>query len=258
MSTKFKKLKNDLQDLENETQGSELGRGSDLAPGNSKMANYFLVVAFVATLIFYAGSRMDNFFSNPDNPIANALPNFGGYSPELLDDMGAMMSDMGYGDLSHEELSDLRDEGVTATETQRLHDLGYTDITLNQLVQLRDAGISASDISGFQDVGYTDITINQLVEVGNADASTTYARMMKELGYDFTMEDLAETRRNGVTAYFTSRMMDLGYTIEELTKENLIRLRSVDVSDSIARRLTEERGERPSIEELIRYMISNQ
>lgn len=258
MSTKFKKLKNDLQDLENETQGTELGRSSDLAPGNSKMANYFLVVAFVATLIFYAGSRMDNFFSNPENPIANALPNFGGYSPELLDDMGAMMAEMGYGDLSHEELTDLRDEGVTATETQRLHNLGYTDISLNQLVQLRDAGISASDISEFQDVGYTDITVEQMVEVGEADASPTYARMMKELGYDFTMEDLAETRRSGVTAYFTSRMMDLGYTLEELTKENLIRLRSVDVSDGIARRLIDERGEKPSIDELVRYMISNQ
>lgn len=97
-----------------------------------------------------------------------------------------------------------------------------------------------------------------MVEVGEADASPTYARMMKELGYDFTMEDLAETRRSGVTAYFTSRMMDLGYTLEELTKENLIRLRSVDVSDGIARRLIDERGEKPSIDELVRYMISNQ
>jgi hypothetical protein len=143
--------------------------------------------------------------------------------------MGTWMTELGYGELSREELIDLRREGVTATETQRLHDIGYTDITLAQLVELQNAGASAE-----------------------------YARMMKELGYTFSVEEVAETRRAGVTANFTSRMMDLGYTKEELTKENLMRLRGVNVTDGIAARLIEQRGERPTIDELVRYRISNQ
>ena len=139
------------------------------------------------------------------------------------------MTDMGYGELSREELIDLRREGVTATETQKLHDIGYTDITLNQLVEFQNAGVSAD-----------------------------YARMMKELGYTLSIEELAETRRAGVTAYFTSRMMDLGYTKEELTKENLMRMSGVEVTDRTAARLIEQRGERPTIDELVRDRISNQ
>ena len=257
MSTKFRNLKNDLNDLEN--NAPQTGYNSSVnSSGNSKTANYILVVAFISALIFYAGSRMDNFFSDFENPISEVVQSFNEYDPELLAGMGEWMENLGYGALTNEELSKLRDDGVTATETQRLHDIGFNEISLDEVVELSRAGISASDISRFMDVGYVDITIPQLIALGNVDVSPTYARMMKELGYEFTVEDLAETRRNRVTANFTSRMMDLGYTFEELTKENLISMRSVDVTDRIVARLIEERGERPTIPELIRYKISNQ
>ena len=258
MGTKFKNLRNDLKDLEQEDSDEGLGLSPKSNSGNSKTANYILVFAFIATLVFYAGNRVNNFFDNFENPIAEMVDSFNQYDPELLDGMGDWMERLGYGTLTHEELSELRDEGVTATETQRLHDIGFTDITLEELVQLQDAGISASEIAQYQDAGYPDVTIPQLVEVSNTDASPTYARMMRELGYDLTMEELAETRRSGVTANFTSRMMDLGYTLDDLTKENLMRLRSVEVTDGLAERLRDERGTLPTIEELIRYRISNQ
>ena len=229
MSTKFRNLKNDLKDLENETEGSGLGVSPKSESNSPKTANYILVILFVGSLIFYAGNRVSNFFSDFENPISEVVQSFNEYDADLLVGMGEWMEDMGYGVLSNEELSALRDEGVTATETQRLHDIGYTDVTLEQLVELQDADVSA-----------------------------TYASMMKELGYEFTIDDLIETRRNGVTANFTSRMMDLGYTFEELTKENLMRMRSINVTDRLAERLIEERGERPTIDELVRYRISNQ
>ena len=230
MSTKFKNLKNDLHDLENEVEDSGLESSGSRSKGPSKVANYFLLFAFVATLLFYAGNRVENFFSGfENNPLVEVAQSLGEYDEDLLNGMGEWMEDMGYGALTHEELSDLRDEGVTATETQRLHDAGYTDVTLQQLVELQDADVSA-----------------------------TYASMMKELGYEFTIEDLIETRRNGVTANFTSRMMDLGFTREQLTKENLMRMRSIDVTDRLAERLLEQNGTLPTVDELIRYRISNQ
>lgn len=229
MSTKFRNLKNDLKDLENESQDSGINTGTTTTTSSSKTANYVLVILFISTLVFYAGNRISNFFSDFENPISEVVQSFNEYDEELLSGMGAWMEDLGYGVLTDEELTALRDEGVTATETQRLHDAGYTDVTLEQLVELQDA-----DVSG------------------------TYASMMKQLGYEFTIDDLIETRRSGVTANFTSRMMDLGYTFEELTKENLMRMRSINVSDRMAERLINERGERPTIDELVRYRISNQ
>jgi hypothetical protein len=258
MSIKFKNLKNDLKDLEDEGPELGLNQSQSGSSGGNKTANYILLFAFIATLVFYAGSRVTSFISDTGNTISEVVQSFGQYDAELLAGMGEWMEEMGYGVLTDQELIELRDEGVTATETQRLHDLGYTDITLEELVDLQRADISASDIAQYQSAGYTGATIPELVQVGNAEASPTYARMMKELGYDFTMTELAETRAAGVTANFTSRMMDLGYTFEELTKENLMRMKSVGVTDGLAERLITAEGERPTIDELIRYRISNQ
>lgn len=229
MSTKFKNLRNDLEDLEQDGQ-FDLDESSSLSGGksSSKIANYILLFAFIATLTFYAGSQFNS--SGIDlNPLDNIVQEFNQPDEELLNRMGAWMEEMGYGTLTQEELIALRAEGVTATYTSQIRDAGYPDVTLEQLVELQDADVSA-----------------------------TFTRMMAELGYELTVQDLIDLRRADVTAFFTSNMMDLGYTMEELSQENLIRMRNIGVTHTLAERLTEERGARPTVDELIRYRISNQ
>ncbi|HBX67122.1 MAG: hypothetical protein CL670_06055 [Balneola sp.] len=229
MSTKFKNLRNDLEDLEQEGQ-FDVNESSSVRGGksNSKLANYILLFAFLATLTFYAGSKI-NFDSLTWNPIENIVQELNQPNESLLTGMGEWMEEMGYGTLTREELIALRQEGVTATYTSQIRDAGYTDVTLDQLVELSDAGVSA-----------------------------TFTRMMKELGYELSIPDLIDLERAGVTAYFTSNMLDLGYTMEDLSKENLIRLGNIGVTHSLAERLIEEQEVRPTIDELIRYRISNQ
>jgi len=229
MSTKFKNLRNDLEDLEQEGQ-FDVNESSSVSSGksNSKLANYILLFAFLATLTFYAGSKI-NFDSLTWNPIENIVQELNQPNESLLTGMGEWMEEMGYGTLTREELIALRQEGVTATYTSQIRDAGYTDVTLDQLVELSDAGVSA-----------------------------TFTRMMKELGYELSITDLIDLERAGVTAYFTSNMLDLGYTLEDLSKENLIRLGNIGVTHTLAERLIEEQEVRPTVDELIRYRISNQ
>ncbi len=237
MSTKFKNLKNDLQDLEQEVDDSDMGTTTNSSSGNSKVANYILLFAFIATLLFFTGNRLGNFFGsiNPaaieqlSDEFSDAVQSLNEYDPELLQGMRDWMEDLGYGVLSDAELSALRDEGVTATQTQEFHDIGYQP------------------------------TLEQLVDLERADVSTTYAGMMQELGYDLTVDELAETRRNGVTAFFTSNMMDLGYTIDEMPVDELIGMRRVGVDHEMAEELIRQRaGQKPTVDELKRYAISNQ
>ncbi len=230
MSTKFRNLKNDLKDLENDTVSQFNNEKTSSNFNSGKLSNYILLFAFIATLTFYVGSRFNSSNFNFATPIEEFAQSLSEPDEDLIIGMGTWMQEMGYGELSREELIDLRREGVTATYTSEMRDLGYTDVTLDQLVELQ-----------------------------RADVSVLYSRMMKELGYEFTVQDLIDTRRNGVSANFTSRMMDLGYTFEQLTKENLIRMRSVGVSEGLAQRLQERNdGILPTIDELIRYRISNQ
>ncbi|MEX0844706.1 MAG: hypothetical protein WD022_05470 [Balneolaceae bacterium] len=229
MSLKFQNLKNDLDDLE-QTGNFDIDEKSSSVDNRSgsKLSNYILLFAFLVSLMFYAGSKI-TFPSFDTNPLQSIVQEFNQPNEDLLNRMGAWMEEMGYGTLTHEELIALRNEGVTATYTSQIRDAGYSEVTLEQLVELQ-----------------------------NADVSATFARMMKELGYELSIQDLIDLRSGGVTAFFTSNMLDLGYTLEELTKENLIRLRNIGVTHNLAERLLEENGTRPTVDELIRYRISNQ
>lgn len=236
MSTKFNNLKNDLQHLEQNNRDDITGNATQSSSGNSKIANYILFFAFIAMFVFFIGNRLsdlDNFPTPFDEELSDVVDSFNSYDPELLEGMREWMDDLGYGTLTNEELSELRDEGVTATQTQAFHDIGYQP------------------------------SLDQLVELGRADVSSTYASMMQELGYDLSIDQLAETRRSGVTAYFTSKMMDLGYSLQDLTVKELIAMANVGVTHEMAEELiknrsTEERGTLPAIPEIKRYAISNQ
>jgi hypothetical protein len=147
---------------------------------------------------------------------------------DLLNAMGSWMQEMGYGELSNEELVDLRQNGVTATFTSKIRELGYTDITLDELVSLRQHDVSA-----------------------------TFASMMHELGYtDLTLDDLKRLRDNGVTAYYTSNVHDLGY--KNITIDQLISLKNARMSLTDIKRAQSQMGDDVSVEELVRYGISNQ
>lgn len=228
MSTKFKNLKNNLEDIEEGQFGLRDTSSSEGGHSSSTISSYVLLFAFVISLLFYAGTKI-NFSVSELNPIENIVQELNQPDEDLLNRMGAWMTEMGYGELTHEELTALRDEGVTATYTSQIREAGYTEVTLEQLVALQ-----------------------------NADVSATFARMMRELGYELSIQDLIDLRNNNVTAFFTSNMMDLGYTMEELTKENLVRMRSIGVTHQLAESRINEAGTKQSVDELIRYVISNQ
>lgn len=149
------------------------------------------------------------------------------YSDELLQGMGDWMAEMGYGELSRQELIQLRDKGVTATYTNGLRELGY------------------------------DLTLDEVVRLSQADVSVRFAAMMQSLGYKLDIDDLIRLERAGVTAFYTSNLHDLGY--RDITLDQLVRFQQVGVStNDIKKLMAQAGGERPAIEEVIRYKISNQ
>lgn len=236
MTAKFKQLKEELKSLE---QGGSLSppprknRSEGLFQAglsSSPWVKHILLAGFLGTFLLYSGMTYlgaelsTGAIANPFSALIGAVTE---PSEELLQKMGARMSEMGYGDLRREQLIELREQGVTATFTSRMRDLGYYDITLDQTVLLRQNGVSS-----------------------------TFAAMMKELGYALSIEELVNLRRHGVTAYYTSNLHDLGYN--DISIDELIRLKDSGVTISEATQLIEERGEVPAVSELIRFHISNQ
>ena len=234
MAAKFQKLKDELESLEEGDMFSnsvmKKDRSNGLLQSGISSPNWLkriLFAGFLESFLVYAGVNYFDGSVSVENPFTTVQNWANQPNEELLQGMGDWMEEMGYTDLSRQELIELRQQGVTATFTSRMRDLGYADLTLDQLVQLRQN-----------------------------DVSSTFAAMMQELGYTLSVDELVNLRQHDVTAYYTSNLHDLGYT--NITKEELIRLKDTGVETSEVKQLVNQNEELPTVEELIRYHISNQ
>ncbi len=208
------------------------GTGKLLKPENKRnkkppvsrydMVRYGLFAILISLTVLYIGSN-NNVGSNFSDGVSI------GFTDEaLIDRMGVWMGEMGYGELSRDQLVELREAGVTATFTSRLRELGYTDLTLEELKRMRQAGVTE-----------------------------TFAGMMHELGYkDLTKEDLILLKQRGLTADFTAKVQNLGYP--DISKEDLIRLQNYNVTTSFIERAQTELGKDATIDDIIRFKIRNQ
>lgn len=198
---------------------------------NNKSSNPIgrIIIAVVIVFVGFSVITGTGFFSfsGPSEfiqsvPIINTGP-----SQDLLDRMNARMIEMGYTDLTDDDLRSLREDGVTATYISNVRSLGYDNLTLEDARSL-----------------------------ARADASSAFIAMMIELGYDLTVDELVQLRDAGVTAFYTSNIHDLGY--RDVTTDQLIRMQRIGVTTSLIEELQAERGEDVPLEEVIRHRISNQ
>ena len=193
--------------------------------GNSGLKG-FAVIFIIALAGFFVIRGVQNFSIPPIPDVIESITN-PQPSEELLSRMNALMVDMGYTGLTNEELTELRNQGVTATYISNIRSLGFEDLTLEDAVRL-----------------------------SQADVSSTFTAMLQELGYQPSVEDLINLRRAGVTAFYTSNIHDLGY--RDVTFDQLIRMQRIGVTPELISRLQAEQGEDLPLEEIIRYRISNQ
>jgi hypothetical protein len=231
MSSRDQHLKNNLRNPDRDGLDNFLKENSSAAdhrpPENNNFVSKVLLIAVIVVLGLYFVKDVSNSSFNPLSAVVGTFQTVGGPSEDLLNRMNARMIEMGYTDLSQDELRELRSEGVTATYISNIRALGFTELTLEDAVKL-----------------------------ANANVTSTYMAMMIELGYDFTLDEFIQLRRANVTAHYTSNVHDLGF--RDVTKEQLIRMRSIGVTTSLIERLKNERGDEFTLEEIIRYRISNQ
>lgn len=193
--------------------------------GNSKFRN-FAVIFLIAIAGVFVIRGVQNFSFSPIPDVIESITN-PQPSEDLLSRMNALMTEMGYTELTNEELTDLRNLGVTATYISNIRSLGYDELSLE------DAALLAQ-----------------------SDVSSTFTAMLQELGYEPSVEDLINLRRAGVTAFYTSNIHDLGY--RDVTFDQLIRMQRIGVTPELVSQLQAERGEDVTLEDIIRYRISNQ
>lgn len=201
---------------------------SDPSPKNKPSGQIGRII--IAVIIIFVGFSFvtgTGFFSSSNSNIITTVTGIGQPSTDLLNRMNERMVEMGYTDLSDDDLRSLRADGVTATYISNVRSLGFEELTLDEARSL-----------------------------ARSDASSAFMAMMIELGYELEITDFIELRNAGVTAHYTSNVHDLGY--RNVTPEQLIRMRRIGLTTSLIEELQQQRGEDTPLEDVIRYRISNQ
>ncbi|TVR28001.1 MAG: hypothetical protein EA390_13060 [Balneolaceae bacterium] len=208
-----------------ERKNSEKTEKKEMAGGNPGRTIFLVIVIVLFGSYFFKG--IGNISLNPFNAISQTAFSIQQPSEDLLNRMNNRMVEMGYPDLNHDDLRELRSQGVTATYISNVRALGFTELTLEDALRL-----------------------------ANANITSTFLAMMIELGYDLSLDEYIQLRRAGVTAHYTSNVHDLGY--RDVTPEQLIRMQRIGLTTSLIERLQQERGQDVPLEDVIRHRISNQ
>ena len=231
MNDPSRRLKNQLRDEEADPLDRYLDRAEkqhfSKQPKKNGRFRSLLALAVVLIMGFFVIQNSGIGSISPVTMFTGATATTAAPSESLLQRMGDRMEEMGYTGLSHDDLRELRSDGVTATYISNVRALGYSDLTLGQSVSL-----------------------------AKANASSAFIAMMIELGYTLSVEDIITLRNAGVTAHYTSNLHDMGY--RDVTIEQLIRMKRIGVTPELIEQLRSERGDDLPLEEVIRYRISNQ
>ncbi len=231
MTNRSDHLKNHLRDLNDDPLSAYLDKAekeADLEPPPKR--GYFRKLVFLVFVVLFGMFLLRGnspLSLNPFSLISQTALITQQPSEDLLNRMNARMVEMGYSGLDHNDLRSLRSNGVTATYISNVRALGYTDLTLDNAVTL-----------------------------AKANASSAFIAMMIELGYELDVNEIANLRNAGVTAHYTSNIHDLGY--QDVTTDQLIRMQRIGITPDLIRELKSERGDDITLEEIIRYRISNQ
>src|SRR5262249_36021872 len=138
------------------------------------------------------------------------------------------------GELTAEQLIEMKSVGVTPEYIESIRRLGYSELTAKQAIELRSLGIDEAFIK--QARGWTNgnPSIDELVELKSIGMSAEFISGMKQAGYNnLTVEQLVELKSVGVNPEFVESMRRAGF--DKLTPDELTELKSVGVNEAFVK-----------------------
>ncbi len=143
-----------------------------------------------------------------------------GVSPSYLREL----REVGYADLTVEQLVAMRTNAVSADYIRGLKSVGYNNLLTKDLIALRTNGINAEVIKSYQAVKYADFKARTFISFKTNGVSPSFLASMRAAGYDrLTPKQIVDLKNDGVTGEFINRMRDRGHA--NLSPEQLIELR---------------------------------
>jgi|GEM_PF-3182395 len=119
----------------------------------------------------------------------------------------------GYGNLSVDEIIDLKNHGVSGEFLNAMNQAGWGKLTPRQLIELRNHGVSASYLQQMRQAGLKDLSLEQVIQLRNHGVQPQFFIDVHALGFGpYTAREAIEFSKVGARADFFRALREAGFT----------------------------------------------
>lgn len=162
---------------------------------------------------------------------------------------------LGYGNLSFDDLIALRLQGVDPQSIASMNAYGFGHLTADQLMSLRNQGVTAGFIDQMKKLGYGSIPVEEFISLRIHGITPEYVKQMNSAGFGrIPTEKLLEMRLHGVDPVYISQLAAAGYP--NLRLDDVIQLRIHGVNAAFIKTLKEAGLDQLDIDQIIRLRNS--
>jgi beta-lactamase regulating signal transducer with metallopeptidase domain len=131
----------------------------------------------------------------------------------------------GYGNLSVDEIIEIRNSGVSPEFLRSVSDSGLKP-SAKELIELARSGVSGQYLRALRDGGFKNLSVQDIVEAARSGVGPDLIRALKDAFPQITMREIVEAAHSGLNANDLRQAREYG---ANLTLEQILRLKHAGV-----------------------------